>query len=56
MFDSLFIDAFDLTDTPAHLVNIAACAVASLAIEESMVIALDTGASVLYKFVKERLG
>ncbi|MCG7875887.1 MAG: hypothetical protein N0C90_06120 [Candidatus Thiodiazotropha endolucinida] len=55
MFDSSFIDPYNLTDAPAHLVNIATGAVASPAIEESMVNALDTGASMLTKFVRERL-
>lgn len=54
MFDSSFIDPFDLTDAPAHLVNIVTGAVASSALEESMVNALDTGASLLSKFVRER--
>lgn len=55
MFDSSFIDPFGLTDTPARLVNIATGAIASLVIEESKVNAVDTGASVQSKFVRERL-
>ena len=55
IFDSSFIDPFDLTDALAHLVNIATGAVASPDLQQSMVDALDTGATMLSKFVKERL-
>ena len=55
MFDSSFIDPFDLKDALAHLVNIATGAVASPDLEKSMMDTLDTGATILSKFVKERL-
>ena len=54
MFDSSFIDPFDLTESPAHLVNIAAGAVASPDLEKRMVNALDTGTTMLSKFAKRK--
>ncbi len=53
MFDSSFIDPFDVIDAPERLVNIATGAITPAGIEESLVAAIDKGTAMLNKFVKE---
>ena len=55
MFDGSFIDPFDLSNSPEHLVDFSTGIVASSQVEESMLGALDTGLSMSIKFVSERL-
>ncbi|CAC5361556.1 unnamed protein product [Mytilus coruscus] len=57
IFDLAFIDPFDISDAPEHLVivNIATGSVAPKCIETSLSNALETGLAMMKKFVKERL-
>ena len=55
MFDGSFMDPFDLSSSPEHLVDFSTGIVAASQVEESMIGALDTGLSMSIKFVSERL-
>ena len=55
LFEGTFIDLFNLDEPPPHLVNFATGMVAMTAVEGSLTGALQKGAEMASKFVKERL-
>lgn len=55
MFETSFIDPFNIEEPPVNLVNFASGVIASAEIEKSMVGALEKGQTMVDKFVTERL-
>lgn len=54
MFDSRFIDPFDLTDPATHLMNFATGLVTYSSVQDSLLGALDKGNEMAKTFIKER--
>ena len=55
MFQTSYIDPFNIESTPPNLINFASGVVATPKIEASMIGALDKGMAMAEKFVEERL-